>query len=259
MSERIVACVTAVPDPEKIAWDRFRQLLDTQDAEPVLNAADRNALEIAAALAKSRGATFDAIAVGAGASSALRAAAVFGAARLLHVAGDGIDEAADAAGIAAILDGAIAHTGGADIVTCGDATSSYGSGAVPGYLSASLGAQLLVGVLETAMTDGGLRATSIRGVTTVSVAVRPPAVIVAAPYGIAVRTISPLLLMRAAKRPIETIALESLNLAPLPTTGAGDGPLQSASGRRSAERIEGVDAGARAATLAAALRERALL
>ncbi len=258
MSERIVACVTAVPDPEKIAWDRFRQLLDTQDAEPVLNAADRNALEIAAALAKSRGATFDAIAVGAGASSALRAAAVFGAARLLHVTGDGIDEAADAAGIAAILDGAIAHTGGADIVTCGDATSSYGSGAVPGYLSASLGAQLLVGVVETEMT-GGLRATLIRGVTTVSVAVRPPAVIVAAPYGITVRTISPLLLMRAAKRPIETIALATLDLAPLPTTGAGDGPLQGASGRRSAERIEGVDAGARAATLAAALRERALL
>ena len=60
MSVRIAVCVAAVPHPDKVKWDRFRQLLDVQDAEPVLNPADRFALELAAQLAKASQRAFDA-------------------------------------------------------------------------------------------------------------------------------------------------------------------------------------------------------
>src|SRR5215472_19136226 len=99
---RIVACVAAVPHPDKVKWDRFRQLLDTQDAEPVLNPVDRHALELAANLAKQTNSAFDAMCAGAGASAALREAAVFGANRLIAIADDAL-ESADETGIAAAL------------------------------------------------------------------------------------------------------------------------------------------------------------
>src|SRR5215467_344199 len=130
MSTGIAVCVAAVPNPEKVKWDRFRQLLDTQDAEPVLNPADRLALELAAQLAKATGSTFDAYSAGSGATAALREAAGFGAQRLVAVL-DPLLDGADEAGVAAVLAKAIEHSGWADVIMCGAATSSLGAGAVP--------------------------------------------------------------------------------------------------------------------------------
>jgi electron transfer flavoprotein beta subunit len=256
---RIAVCVAAVPNPDKVKWDRLRQLLDLQDAEPVLNPADRAALELAAQLGKASGDSFVAWSAGAGASAALREAAAFGAARLIAIGEaelDGVDEA----GVAAALAAAIQKDGGADVVLCGAGTSSYGSGAVPGYLSAFLNAGLRTGAIAIETTGDTCAVTSISGSSLVRTRASTPAVVAAAPYGVAVRSISPILLMRAAKKPIEAMSLAQIGApVPLPTTGAIDGPLESNRKKRVNEVVDGPVAAARAITLVSALRERRLV
>jgi electron transfer flavoprotein alpha/beta subunit len=261
---RIAVCVAAVPNPEKVKWDRFRQLLDLQDAEPVLNPADRNALELAAQLAKSSGATFDVYSAGSGASAALREAAVFGAQRLIAIS-DPLLETADEAGVAGALAAAIAKEGGADVVVCGPQTMSYGSGAVAGYLSSTLGAGLRADVVGLEIEGADLRVTQIDGASVVRSNASTPLVVAAAPYGIATRTISPILLMRASKKPVEELTLADASngrinsAATLPNTGVADGPLESNRKKRANEIVDGPDAAARAITLVGALRDRQLV
>jgi electron transfer flavoprotein beta subunit len=261
---RIAVCVAAVPNPEKVKWDRFRQLLDLQDAEPVLNPADRNALELAAQLAKSSGAAFDVYSAGSGASAALREAAVFGAQRLIAIS-DPMLENADEAGVAGALAASISKNGGADVVVCGPQTTSYGSGSVAGYLSAALGAGLRADVVGLEAEGTQLRATQIDGASLVRSNVSVPLVAAAAPYGIATRTVSPILLMRASKKPVEELTLADASngrinsTATIPTTGVADGPLESNRKKRANEIVDGPDAAARAITLVGALRDRRLV
>ena len=253
---RIAVCVAAVPNPDNVKWDRFRQLLDVQDAEPVLNPIDRHALELAAGFAKQIGSTFDALCAGFGASAALREAAVFGADRLIAIADEAL-ESADEAGIAAALAAALKHGGGVDVVFCGASTASFGGGALPGILSARLESGLFVDALGTEISDGSPWITVLGADAIWKVHPVLPAVVTAAPFGIKVRAISPLLLMRAAKKPIETVSLADVGCAsPLPTTGAVDGGVESARGKKAMEVVEGGDAAARAITLVAALREK---
>jgi electron transfer flavoprotein alpha/beta subunit len=255
---RIIVCVAATPNPDKVKWDRFRQLLDLQDAEPVLNPVDRHALELAATLAKQTGSTFDAVCAGSGASAALREAAVFGADRLVAVADDAL-ETADEAGIAAALTATIAYLGGADIVFCGSSTASFGSGAVPGYVSARLDAGLLVDALG-AQIDDGLIVTLLAPGRLWHTRPTLPAVVTAAPFGIKVRTISPLLLMKAAKKTTISVSLRVVGCeTPLATTGTLDGPLESNRSKKGMEVIDGDDASTRAITLVGALRARRVL
>jgi electron transfer flavoprotein beta subunit len=264
MSARVAVCVAAVPNPDKVKWDRFRQLLDIQDAEPVLNAADRGALELAAQLAQHNGGSFEALCAGAGASAALREAAGFGAGRLVAISDPALDSA-DEAGVAAALAAAIQKAGGADVVLCGHATSSYGSGAVPGCLSAYLNAGLLVDAVAIELNGDTLQATCVDGALLVRTRAALPLVVAVASYGIKVRTVSPMLLMRAAKKPIEVLTLADASdgrinsTAPLPTSGALDGPLESNRKKRANEIVEGPDAAARAITLVSTLRERNLV
>jgi len=253
---RIAVCVAAVPNPDNVKWDRFRQLLDTQDAEPVLNPVDRHALELAAGLAKLTGSSFDAVCAGFGASAALREAAVFGAGRLIALADNAL-EGADEAGIAAALSAAIAHIGGADVVFCGASTASYGSGAVPGLLSARLDAGLYVDALGTEMIDDRISVTVLGADTLWNVRPALPTVIAAAPYGIKVRAISPLLLIKASKKPIESLTLAEIGCGvPLPSSGAVDATIESARSKKSMDVVDGPDAATRAITLVAALRDK---
>jgi len=253
---RIITCVAAVPNPASVKWDRFRQSLDVQDAEPVLNPVDRHALELAALLAKQSGSTFDAVCAGRGASAALREAAVFGAGRLIAVADEAL-ETADEAGVAAALAVTIRHLGGADVVFCGASTASHGSGAVPGYLSALLDARLLIDVLGAGAAGDTIVATLLGTETLWNVRAGLPVVLTAAPYGIKVRAISPLLLMKAAKKPTESVTLADVGCAlPLRATGATDGPLESNRSKKAMEVVEGPDAATRAITLVGALRDK---
>jgi electron transfer flavoprotein alpha/beta subunit len=253
---RIAVCVAAVPNPDKVKWDRFRSLLDVQEAEPVLNPVDRHALELASALAKQTGSTFTAICAGAGASAALREAAAFGAERLIAIADDAL-ETADEAGIAAALAAAIGHIGGAVVVFCGASTASLGSGAVPGYLSARLESGLSVDALGTDIVEDALWITMLGGDGLWKARAAFPTVVTAAPYGIKVRAISPILLMKSAKKASESVTLADIGCqVPLPSTGADEGPLESNRGKKGMEVVDGDEAAARAITVIAALRER---
>ena len=253
---KIVVCVAAVPNPDKIRWDRLRQVLDLQDAEPVLNPVDRNALELAAALAKQTGSAFDAICADAGASAALREAAVFGADRMIAVEDDAL-EAADATGVAAALAATIAHVGGADIVFCGASTASFAEGAVPGYLSALLRGGLVVDALGVEFADDRLSVNALDGDGISRLVTSIPAVVVAAPFGIRVRAVSPVLLMKAAKKAQQTLTLADVGCqVPLATTGAVEGPLESDRGKKAMEVVDGDDAATRARALIASLRDR---
>jgi electron transfer flavoprotein alpha/beta subunit len=161
----------------------------------------------------------------------------------------------DHASVAAALSAIIKHDGGADVVFCGAATSSLGSGAVPGYLSAMLEAGLRSDVVEVHVEGDALSVALIDGDTLMRSTAAAPLVIAAALYGINVRAVSPILLMRVSKKPIEEMSLA----APLPSTGAIDEPLESNRKRRLNEMVEGPDAAARAVTLVSALRERQLV
>jgi electron transfer flavoprotein beta subunit len=181
---------------------------------------------------------------------------VFGAGRLIALADDAL-EGADEAGIAAALAAALVHLGGADVVFCGASTASYGSGAVPGLLSARLNAGLYVDALGTEMIDDRLSIAVLGADSLWNVRPALPAVIAAAPYGIKVRAVSPLLLIKASKKTIESLTLADVGCdVPLPSTGAADGTIESARTKKSMEIVEGSDAAARAITLVAALRDK---
>jgi electron transfer flavoprotein beta subunit len=196
------------------------------------------------------------VCAGFGASSALREAAVFGASRLIALADEAL-EGADEAGIAAALAGAINHLGGVDVVFCGASTASYGSGAVPGLLSARLNSGLYVDVLGTEMIDDRLSITVLGADALWNIRPTLPAIVAAASYGIKVRAMSPLLLIKASKKTIESLTLADIGCdVPLPSTGAADGAIESARTKKSMETIEAPDASTRAITLVAALRDK---
>lgn len=260
---RVVACVAAVPKPAAVKWDRFRGLLDTQDAEPVLNPADRNALELAARLAdphvgpdRSSPSTFTLISAGFDAGAALREGAAFGATRLIALDDLGLADA-DENGIAAALAAAISHIGGADAVFCGAATSSYGSGAVGGLIAAHLNAHVVAAVVNVARCEAGIQADRLSGRAVLRRVIAPPVVIVASAYGVQVRAIAPMTALRAGRKALETLSLADLNIAaPLPASGAVEIGLSPTRGKRAGETFAGDSAVGAAQSLVGALRER---
>jgi electron transfer flavoprotein alpha/beta subunit len=164
-----------------------------------------------------------------------------------------------------VLAAAIAKNGGAHLVLCGAATASFGSGAVPGFLSVFLDAGLHADVVNIEQQDNGVNVTSINDPTLERASATVPLVVSVAPYGIKTRAVSPILLMRASKKPIEVLTASDVSevRAALPsavsTSGVADGPLESNRKRRLNEIIDGEDPTARAITLASALRERHLV
>jgi len=119
---------------------------------------------------------------------------------------------------------------------------------------------LRTGVVSVTSASDGLDVRVTDGTALVATTAATPVVLAAAPFGISARTLSPILLMRASKKPIEELSLAGARApSPLPTTGAIDGPLESNRKKRANEIVEGPDAEARAITLVAALRERQLV
>jgi electron transfer flavoprotein beta subunit len=106
--------------------------------------ADEAALEVALRLAGPAGEPVTVVCAGPpAADAALRDAAAAGAARLVRVDGLGDDAPSDrvAAALADVLDGS-----GVRLVVCGDRSLDRGSGAVPAFLAAALGAAQVLGV-----------------------------------------------------------------------------------------------------------------
>ncbi len=115
---------------------------------------DRTALELGLRLAEARDDTVTVVSVGdAGAARGLREALAVGAARAVRVdAPAGLTSAAVATAIARVA-------AGADWVLCGDASADRGSGSVPAFLAAELGAAQALGLVAVTTTPGVLHAT----------------------------------------------------------------------------------------------------
>ena len=107
------------------------------------SAADQAALEWALLLAQRWSAEVTVVAVGpAGAEALLRDALAVGATRAVRIDGSG-SEPSDH--VAAALAGALTD---AELVCCGDYSSDRGSGSVPAYLAARLGAAQALGLVQ---------------------------------------------------------------------------------------------------------------
>lgn len=116
--------------------------------------ADCAALETALALASGSGEAVTVVAVGApGAEVGLREALAVGATRAVRVdAPAELESAAVARALASVLDGAA-------WIVCGDASADRGSGAVPAFLAAELGAAQALGLVAVTVNGDGIRAT----------------------------------------------------------------------------------------------------
>ncbi len=115
--------------------------------------ADRAALEVGLQLAAAGDDAVTVVSVGgAGAEAGLREALAVGAARAVRVdAPADLDSAAVASGLAGVI-------AGATWTVCGDASSDRGSGSVPAFLAAELGAAQALGLVELAAGTTPLRA-----------------------------------------------------------------------------------------------------
>src|SRR5262249_36834550 len=127
-----------------------------------------------------------------------------------------------------------------------------------------LDAGLRADVVGLALDGAGVAMTSIHGSTLARTIAEPPLVIAASPYGIKTRVVSPILLMRASKKPVEALTASDLSearaaLSAITSPGVTGGPLESNRKRRLNELVEGDDSAGRAITLASALRERHLV
>jgi len=116
---------------------------------------DRAALEIALGIAAATADAVTVVTVGAkGAEAGLREACAAGATRAVRVdAPPGVESAAVAHALAGVL-------AGASWVVCGDASADRGSGAVPAFLAAELGAAQALGLVAVGPLEAGeVRAT----------------------------------------------------------------------------------------------------
>lgn len=157
--------------------------VDALSGEPIadptslgVSAADRAALEWALRCADAFGGAVRLLAAGSAlADAVLRGGIAAGAGEALRVE---LDEDAPSEEVARVL---ATHAEGAAYVWCGDVSADRGSGAVPAFLAAHLGARQALGLVDVELGEesGAPRITALRrleGGKRERLAVRPPAV-----------------------------------------------------------------------------------
>lgn len=192
-SHGVVACLKWVTHPGEPHDERFAGI----------SPADQSALEFALAQADSMGVGVTAITVGPpAASSVLRDAIACGVTRAIHIVADVAlrsDEVADA--IAAVA-------GDAQWIWCGDYSLDRGTGSVPAFLAARLGAQQALGIIHIEPSDPGTIAATRRldGGRRELLLVQAPAVVSVEGATAHLRRAGLAALRSALTAPIETVA-----------------------------------------------------
>jgi len=147
-SARIAACVKWVDLRPEI--DSLSGAVSESTRSSGFSAADQAAVETALRLGEAWGAEVTVLCVGPPqVDGALREALAAGAQRAIRV--DSLDDAPSAhvaAALAAVLDGV-------DTVICGDYSADRGSGAVPAFLAAQLGAAQALGLVAVDPAESG--------------------------------------------------------------------------------------------------------
>jgi len=126
---------------------------DGDDRFGGISPADASALELALRLAEARGEQVLAITVGtAAADTALRDALACGAARAIRI---DADEDTPSTEVAAAIAQAVEDV---SFVCCGDYSLDRGTGSVPAFLAAQLGARQALGLIEVGVAAGAVTA-----------------------------------------------------------------------------------------------------
>jgi electron transfer flavoprotein beta subunit len=158
---RVVVCVKQVYDPKTVKISRSREELDLREAELITNPADRYALEAALRLAEALGGEVIALTVGQPESEdAVREAIAFGADRGLLVDAEGGGDAPRLAGsvVTRLVQAAVEHIGGVDLVLTGELGGMNGTGGLAPRLAAGLGWPVLLDVVRFDADESGITA-----------------------------------------------------------------------------------------------------
>jgi electron transfer flavoprotein alpha/beta subunit len=237
-ARRLFVLLKVAPRPADVYFSASRAAVDATNAERVIGACDRTALEVARILALEAagtgaggagagvggaGAGTPAVEVAAlswapaGDEKVLRAALATGATRLLHITTP-LDEAA-AADPLVVASGLAAALGRREpwLVLCGDESADESRGAVGPMVAALLGWPFIGGVVRAKWAGGGadgaggaatLEVEAEEGPNLVSYVVRPPAFLAVNRHGPAPKAASPLQLMKAFRQPVERLEVE---------------------------------------------------
>lgn len=210
---RIAICVKHVPMDGNVEVDPVTHKILRENTECDINSCDLNAMQMAAELKKSTGATIDVFTMGADmASYSLKKCMALGADNAFLVT-DRKFAGSDTLGTARVLAGALAKVGSYDVVFCGSESSDGATGQVGPMLAEALQmADIPECVSAQAAEDGALLVKQKIDGGNLTLKVKTP-VLLAVPFGCnepARPTIR--LQMQANKRPIISFSQAELAL-----------------------------------------------
>lgn len=236
---RIITCVKHVPDAtDPVDFDTDRRLsrpADTSRLSELDEYAVEQSLQLRAAYPD---ATVTALTVGPeAAGEALKRALQMGADDAILVSDPAI-AGSDVFGTVAVLAAAIRAQGEVDLVVCGMTSTDAGTGVLPALLADALGRPLLSYAAEVTPSDAGLVITRIdeTGMRTVQASL--PAVLSVTDQTGEARYPSFKDVLAAKKKPVMTVTLADLGLAP-DLVGAGAARVSVLSVVRNPERPPG--------------------
>ena len=235
--------------------------IDWSRAKGAVSEYDPVAFELARRLADATGGQVVGVSVGAAATDtplARKAALARGLDSLVLVADDRL-AGADGTRLAAAIAGAVRAIGGVDVVLAGESSVDVGDGQVAMTVAGQLGWPALNAVRAVQADGAGLSVERELPGIVQTVRVEGP-VVLAATAGAAVPRVPGMKdILGAAKKPVEVLALDGLDL---PEAGAALLPLGASRpdrGNRRSVMIDAADVAAAAAELTAALRQSGLL
>lgn len=148
MNLDIVVCVKIVPKPEEVTFNAETKTLDRGKAENVLNAPDKNALEVALELRAKHGGSVSVVSMGPPfARGHLDLCVGMGADRGL-LASDRLFAGADTFPTSLVLARAVEKLGHYDLVLCGEESADSATGQVPSGVAEWLGVPQVTSVDE---------------------------------------------------------------------------------------------------------------
>lgn len=214
---RIAICVKPVPDLGAAYVSKSRAEL-VEPGGRVPNPADENAMELAAGL-RDGGEVVVFCTAPAGAAEVVKPLLAMGADRACIVE-DPLVEGADALATVRVLAALIRQAGDFDLVLCGAASVVHGAGQVGPRLAAALALPLAARVTSAKPLSGGL-ATERAALGSIELPL--PCLLTVEPGCNTPRLPNAMAVMKAARKPVESVSLDALGLAAEEVGAAGAG------------------------------------
>jgi electron transfer flavoprotein beta subunit len=236
-------------------------IVDFSRAKATISEYDPVAFELARRLGDSTGAEVVGITVGDASidtSLARKSALSRGLDRLLIVADDRL-AGADGTRLAAVLAAVVRGVGDVDLVLAGESSVDVTEGQVAMTLAGQLGWLGLNAVSAVSASDGGYAIERDVPAGTASMVLTGPAVLAATADAVLPRVPGMKDILGAAKKPVEVLALDALDVPAARGSLTAVSASRPASGTRSSVIIDGTDPAAAATELVGALRAAKVL